>query len=382
MTCQPVFAVPKPGSQKLRLINDHSAGNKSLNSLIPSEGGFIKLDTLRDLGANIRAQIASRGGKTPCYLFKSDVSQAYRRLPMHVRWQVRQGTEIDGVYHVDRNAVFGNRASGRIWCLLLDCILWAAIHDYGLEDLLAYVDDTYSYDYDPILDFYQPYNRHMPKKQAALLRIWDRIGLPHEDHKQIFGRTLEIIGLGVDINTMSITLTEKRKTELVKTVRDFTDPARLQIPLREWLRLLGYINWSLNVFPLLKPALNSSWDKVRGKTRMSASIWINRSVLADLGWFADTVEKLSGVSVLGAETWGAADADLSVWCDASDIGLGFYCPADNIAYVYERDDDPSVAQTLITFFESLCVLSAIQWASAKRSAPKRLAVHTDSLNSV
>jgi hypothetical protein len=46
MVCQPIFAIPKPGSQNLRLINDHSAGSKSLNSLILAEGGFLKLDTL------------------------------------------------------------------------------------------------------------------------------------------------------------------------------------------------------------------------------------------------------------------------------------------------------------------------------------------------
>ena len=382
MICQPIFAVPKPGTQNLRLINDHSAGDKSLNSLIPTEGGFVKLDTLLDLGANIRAQMAARGGDAPCYLFKSDVSQAYRRLPMNIRWQARQATEIDGEYHVDRNAVFGNRASGRIWCLLLDCILWAAIHDRGLTDLLAYVDDVYSYDYNPTLQFYAPYGRYMPDKQAELLRLWDEIGLPHEDHKQVFGRALGIIGLTVDLNSMTISLSGDRRAELIRTVREFVDPARRQIPLREWLRMLGYVNWSLNVFPMLKPALNSSWDKVRGKTQMSSPIWINRDVLADLSWFADTVEKLSGVFVLGAESWGAAEADLSIWCDASDISLGFYCPAEEVAFVHERDDDPSMAQSLITFFESLCVLSAIQWASLRQPPPKRLAVHTDSLNSV
>ena len=214
MTCQPIFVVPKPGSSKFRLINDHSAGECLLNSLIPSEGGFVKLDTLRDLGANIQAQIALRSGQKPCYLFKLDVSQAYRCLPMHPRWQARQGLEIDGVYHMDHNAVFGNRASGRIWCLLLDCILWVAIHDHRLTDLLAYIDDTFGYEYDPVLDFYEPYNHYMPKKQAALLRIWDQIGLPHEDHKQVFGHTLEIIGLEVSLGAMTITLADKRRSDL------------------------------------------------------------------------------------------------------------------------------------------------------------------------
>ena len=31
------------------------------------------------------------------------MSQAYRQLPMHVHWQVRQVMEIDGVYHMDCN---------------------------------------------------------------------------------------------------------------------------------------------------------------------------------------------------------------------------------------------------------------------------------------
>jgi hypothetical protein len=41
MVAQPIFTVPKKGSLKLQLVNDHSAGNKSLNSLIPAEGGFV-----------------------------------------------------------------------------------------------------------------------------------------------------------------------------------------------------------------------------------------------------------------------------------------------------------------------------------------------------
>jgi hypothetical protein len=301
---------------------------------------------------------------------------------MHPRWQVRQATEIDGQYHVDRNAVFGNRTSGRIWCLFFDSILWVAIHTHGIEDLLVYVDDVFGYDYDPELDYYAPYRRSMPNKQAALLRIWDKIGLPHEDHKQIYGRSLEIIGFVVDLDAMTITLTEKHRQKLIQAIRDFTGPARRQVSLREWLRLLGHANWALNVFPMLKPGLNSTWDKVRGKTQMPLPIWINRDVLADLSWFADMVEKQVGVNMLGAETWKAADADLNIWCDASDIGIGFFCPVDRVAFVFERDDDPARAQSFITFFESLCILSAIQWASQRTPIPERLAIHTDSLNSV
>ena len=39
---------------------------------------------------------------------------------------------------------------------------------------------------------------------------------------------------------------------------------------------------------------------------------------------------------------GAAKADLNIWCNASDIGLGFYCPADKVAFVLEHEDDTNV----------------------------------------
>src|SRR5260370_2513621 len=78
MVAQPVFTIPKKGSAKLRLVNDHSAGLKSLNSLIPSEGRFIILDNLSDLGANIRVMMQKNLGLKPKFLWKSDASQAYR----------------------------------------------------------------------------------------------------------------------------------------------------------------------------------------------------------------------------------------------------------------------------------------------------------------
>ena len=77
MTAQPIFMAPKKGLFKLWLINDHSAGSKLLNSLIPAEGGFVKLNTLSDLIANIHAWMRGNGGVCPVFVWKSDASQAY-----------------------------------------------------------------------------------------------------------------------------------------------------------------------------------------------------------------------------------------------------------------------------------------------------------------
>ncbi len=72
MTAQPVFTVPKKGLSKLHLVNNHSVGTHSLNSLIPVDGGFVKLDNISDLVTNVHAMMAQNGGQCPAWLWKSD----------------------------------------------------------------------------------------------------------------------------------------------------------------------------------------------------------------------------------------------------------------------------------------------------------------------
>src|SRR6266436_717968 len=204
MVSQPVFTVPKKGSVKLCLVNDHSAGPKSLNLLIPTEGGFVVLDNLSDLGANIHAAMHKNAGMRPKLLWKSDTSEAYRWLPMHPQWQVQQATLIDGEYHINRCAVFGNHASCHLWCLFFGLVCWVGIHEQGIEGLLHYVDDAFNVSFHDELMFYHPYKHWMPTDQTRFLLLLNEIGLPHEDKKQLHGVVLEIIGLVINLEDMSI----------------------------------------------------------------------------------------------------------------------------------------------------------------------------------
>ncbi|KAF8335918.1 uncharacterized protein EI90DRAFT_2834970, partial [Cantharellus anzutake] len=153
----------------------------------------------------------------------------------------------------------------------------------------------------------------IPTPQAEFLRLLDIIGVPHEDHKQQYGEVLEIIGFEVDLPAMTIRMPKDAKASLVTAIRDFvslkdhvqipTPPTPRQQSLRSWLQILGYANWALNVFPLLKPVLNSSYNKVAGRKFMSALIYINKLARNDLLWFADQVESLEGVRMLDTEEW-------------------------------------------------------------------------------
>jgi len=78
-------------------------------------------------------------------------------------------------------------------------ISWISIYVYMIEDLLHYMDNAFLYDMDPVLTIYPPPHTHYPSKQCRLLTLWDDIGLPHEQHKQVFGQCIEIIGFFVNL---------------------------------------------------------------------------------------------------------------------------------------------------------------------------------------
>ena len=220
MVAQPCFAVPKPGTSKLQLVNDHTAGAPSLNASIAPEDGSFRPDNLSDLGA-LLIDYYQKHGQAPAWLFKSDASSAYRLLPCHFWWQAWQATPIDEEFYIDQCCVFRNQASGAIWCVFYALVLWIGIYVKNLPGLLHYVDDAFAFNPDEELAYYGPYDAYYPKKQSALLCLFDEIGIPHKKRKQEYGQNLTIIGLQVSLDSMSITMPDDKRENLVKEISQF-----------------------------------------------------------------------------------------------------------------------------------------------------------------
>jgi hypothetical protein len=300
---------------------------------------------------------------------------------MHPLWQLKQVITFDGQRYVDRCMEFGQRASPRIWCLFMGLVVWIVIHKRGVDHLLHYMDDTWSYDLDEQLGFYLPYQAFFPKKQVVLLELWDKIGLPHEKPKQLYGRSLDIIGFHVDPQKLSIQMPEASQSDLVRAIQLFIDiTSTRKHPLVEWQHLLGWINWALNAFPLLKPGLSSSYAKIRDKQRPRAPIYVNKQVCADLTWVANVVERGSGISYITSIAWGIGDAHLIIFCDTSLTGLAFYILSFSLAF-YAPTPETNQARHIF-FWEALAVVSAVVWATDLHYSPKRLLIFTDSMNTI
>ena len=262
------------------------------------------MDSIADLiGSLIRYQRLYPG--TKLILFKSDVSAAYQRLPLHPLWQIKQIITVDGFQHVDCCMSFGGRGSCRDYTAFMGLVLWIAIFIKFISDLFGYINDNFDFDEEGNVLWYEPYQCYYPTKQAKLLKLWDEISLPHEKAKQEYGPVLQIIGFNINPELMCVCMDEEDRTRLIQCVTDFiaVAPGGTHRTLQEFQQVAGWINWSFNVFPLLKPALSNVYAKIGGKNESHAKIFVSKAVVCDLDWFKWNVSRSNGVYLFEEVDW-------------------------------------------------------------------------------
>jgi hypothetical protein len=135
------------------------------------------------------------------------------------------------------------------------------------------------------MKYYWPYYRYFPTDQTKLLELWDEIGLPHEEWKQIYGPITPFIGFNVDPNAITVSLCDEQKQTLINEVLEFAKLGKRQT-LKEFQSIAGCVNWSLAVFPLLKPCLSTVYAKMVGKSHLLAPICVNNAIWDELLWFS------------------------------------------------------------------------------------------------
>jgi hypothetical protein len=90
MYATPIFAVPKPHSDKLRLVSHQSCGEFSQNSMIDKpKTKRARMDTMQQF---IPALLRHRRNHPDeeLVVWKSDVSEAFRLTPVHPLYAIKQ----------------------------------------------------------------------------------------------------------------------------------------------------------------------------------------------------------------------------------------------------------------------------------------------------
>ncbi|KAF9022426.1 hypothetical protein BDZ89DRAFT_956632 [Hymenopellis radicata] len=386
MYTTPNIAVPKPHSDDLRLVANQSAGQFCQNNMVhKAETKGARLDSLLVFIPLLLFFTQLHPGKR-FLLWKSDVAGAFRNIPIHPLWQIKQ--KSTWLRFVDWRACFGNCGSPRAWASFMGLVVWIAICFLNMTFLCCYVDDCFSVGLVDDMRWYEPYQQFFPTDQTRMLLLWDWLGIPHKLKKQVWGEILVIIGFLVDPNKLTATLPAESKSDLVDHVRDFAKSPRRRRTLHEFQQLAGWINWSLNVFPLFKPALCNLYAKMSGKHRAHAQIRLNKPLIRELLWFVNHVQASSGMLFFANLDWNPfTEANLTMFCDASLTGMGFWIPALDLGFSCPVEGDSM--RDRIFYWEALCVLSALHWYEksglaffATELSPARLTIFTDNSNTV
>ena len=104
------------------------------------------------------------------------------------------------------------------------------------------------------------------------------------------------------------------------------------------------------------------------------------SKLQHFHWLADTVAFSDGIHLLTAVKWHTHDTDVVVHCDASLTSLGFVITQSRLSFCTSIPLDAPL--NTIFFYEALCIVSVILWASELPRQPCHLLIYTDSLNTM
>lgn len=75
-------------------------------------------------------------------VWKSDIAEAYRILPMHPCWQIKQVNRVDDEYFVDCCNSFGGSGAPGIFISFNSLVTWIAQEIKRIRYLSNYVDDS------------------------------------------------------------------------------------------------------------------------------------------------------------------------------------------------------------------------------------------------
>ena len=121
---------------------------------------------------------------------------------------------------MDRTNIFGGSASPAIFIAVNALIAWAAKHKRSINNLI-YVDDSFGVEEEGQMAWYAPYEQEFSCQQAQLLELWDEIGIPHKKAKQVFGECLMILGIVVNVNNLTFTLTREAHEQLREELEEW-----------------------------------------------------------------------------------------------------------------------------------------------------------------
>ena len=302
----PLALRPKKDSSKFRLLHNLSYpyDHSSVNFNIPYEYSHVNYDSITN-AIKIIQQNPS------CYLAKSDISDAFRLIPLHPSQFHLTGFQFNGQFYFDRCLPQGCSSSCFIFEKFSDSLRWAMVNLYNtshivkvLDDFL-FINDSYSLtkiDLDNFTDLCQ----------------YLKVPLAH--HKtEGPSQCLTFLGIELDTKSMMARLPLDKLKAYSDNVTEML--SRNRCTLRELKSILGKLQFSTSVLATGKSFLRRMYDATIGVANPNHFIRITKPIKEDLLTWKKFLSEYNGITLISvAEKFDLKS--LHMYTDSSNSGFG------------------------------------------------------------
>lgn len=204
----PLGVVPKPNSDKSRIIQDLSfPRNDSVYSSVNSEINSDDFPCEWGSFAQCYFLVAKAPPGTQVAVF--DVDSAYRNIPVHPEDQCHFCVSWEGQVYIDHCVAFGSASSAGLFGRVADCFV-AIVKHYGAQQVLKWVDDIifFRYPCNSVAPYHYSYDANL------VFDIANKLGLPWSLPKfHDFSTSFTYLGFLWDIPQRIVQLPESKKTK-------------------------------------------------------------------------------------------------------------------------------------------------------------------------
>ena len=238
---------------------------------------------------------------------KMDLKNAFRFIPVR-----REDWHLLGIFwqnrwYLDKCLPFGLRSPPALFNA--EALVWILQHNYGVANIIHYLDDFFTAG--------PPHSPECEQNMRSMAQLCSAVRAPLKQEKTE-GPTTTLTFLGIELNsaTMTASISEQRKEELLQSLRSVV--ASHTCTKRALLSLIGKLSFACKVVPPGRIFLRRLIDLSTTVSHLHHHVTLNSAAKADLRSF---LPPWSGTSLL-LQTQSTPAPDMELFTDVSNLGYG------------------------------------------------------------
>ena len=246
-------------------------------------------------------------------LAKTDVTQAYRNIPVHPEDSMLLGMHWEGKWYVDKTLPFGLRSAPPIFSAVADAMQWV-MEQQGIKWVWHYVDD--------FIMVGAPRSIECARNVEVIHRVCRELNVPMEPEKdEGAATTITFLGLELDSINMEVRLPKEKLQKLKALILSWR--GRKAGKKRDLLSLIGLLTHAGRPVRPGRAYVRRLINLSTLASQLDHFVRVNKEARVDLEWWHYFLEKWNGTAMMWNAT--SQSQDIVITSDPSgNWGCGAY----------------------------------------------------------